>query len=492
MAGTLFTFVAKDPATIRDDYLRTVRYGLMARGIANPNIGPDSDEYVRAQGLANELAVVEANAIVKADDQMPDTATGAGLDRWLVAVGLSRRPAAPSIGSVVFSASAASLVTTGAQLVDAYGQVFKVTTGGTYNSGDLIPVLAVSTGALTNHAAGDVLQWQQAPAYSAPTALVGTGGLVNGGDAEDDESARNRLLQRLANPPRSGNAQHVADLTIATHPSVQAAFVYPALQGGGTMHVATVAAPTATSKNRDVAAVTMSTVVAPALTGALVEHTNLVVTTVVNDQTSVAIGLSLPSSPAASPPGPGGGWLDGTPWPSRTSSGFCDVTSVTSTTRFLVNADQAPTVGTRICWLSPATWTLYTATITAVNNPVATPWDITVDTPWPNLTVGSYIFPQAQNMATYVAAFLASMALMGPGEKTSNTSALIRGFRHPPPQNAWPYALGPTQLRAVTNAGTEVLDISYLSRTLTQPALAGSLTSPPHILVPYNIGFYKQ
>jgi uncharacterized phage protein gp47/JayE len=490
MASQLFQFAVKDPATIRDDILRTLRSALIARGVPSPNVGPDSDEYVRATAVANELAVVEANAVIKTDALMPDTATGTDLDVRMATYGLTRRAAAPSTGNIVLSSTAATLVPTGAQLVDGAGLVYKVATGGTYASGASIPIIAVSTGSGTNHAAGDSLSWQAAPAYSAPTALVDVGGLVNGGDAEDDETARARLLARIQTPPRSGNWQHVADIIMASHPSVQYAFVYPAIQGGATVHAAVTASPTSSSKSRDLASTTLVSTVVPYTTGALPEHVALTLTTVTNQPTDVAIGLALPASQAASPPGPGGGWLDAVPWPTAVATGYVPVVgSPTSTTSFAVAADNYPAVGTRIAWLSPITWTLYTATVVSVVA-LSYPITITIDTPWPGLVAGGYIFPQAVNTAAYVAAWLQAMALMGPGEKSTNASALIRGFRHPTPNLAWPYKLGPTQLRALSNVGPEVLDVSYLSRSNSIPTVPGAVTSAPYILTPNNFGLY--
>lgn len=489
--ATPFQFEAKDRDTIRDDYLRTLRSGLIARGVPNPNVTPDSDEYVRATALANELEVVEANAIVKADAAMPDTAEGEDLDVQLDAYGLARRGAAGSVGAVVFEASAASIVATGTQLIDGAGLIYEVTTGGTYSNGDSIPIAAVSLGSETNHDDGDVLTWASAPTYSAPTAAVAAGGLVNGVDAEDDDTARERLLARLRTPPKSGNWQHVAEIAEESSPSVQKAFVYPAIQGGATLHVAVTAAPTATDKTRDVATVTMTGTVVPYITGAMPEHVAMTITTVTNVEVDVAIGMTLPAAKTASPPGPGGGWLDGTPWPTRASSGYCDVTSVTSTTQFAVNADAAPTANvTRIAWLSPTEWKIYSALVTAVAG--AGPYTVTIDTPFVGISVGCYVWPQSVNQAAYAEAFLNSMKLMGPGEKSSNVSALIRGSRKPVPSLSWPYSLNATVLRGLSSVGDEVLDVSYLARSTTTPAVPAVVTDPPKILVPRHVGFYPN
>jgi uncharacterized phage protein gp47/JayE len=304
MAAPLYQFFVPDAGTMRDDWLRTVRNGLIQRGVPNPNVTPGSDYYVMAQGFANEAAVAMANCVLKADELMPDTATGTALDRIAASVGLSRRAAAGSIGPAIFSASAASVVTTGSQLIDSTGLRYAVTTGGTYSNGDTIPVAAVDTGAATNLAAGSSLRWQSPPAFASTTMLVGTGGLTNGTDADDDESFRGRLYGRLQTFPAGGNWQYVAQVAEGSSSSVQKSFVYPAIQGPATLHVAVVASPTSTNKNRDVAASTVTGVVSPFVQGQLPEHAFSVITTVANVGADVSIGLSLPAATTASPAGP--------------------------------------------------------------------------------------------------------------------------------------------------------------------------------------------
>lgn len=500
----LYTFVVRDSATIRDSILRTLRNGLIRRGVADPNTGPGSDWYVLAQSVANQLAHVEANAVIKADEAMPDTTTEEGLARACAIVGISKQPAAGSVGPVVLASSASVTIATGDQLIDGAGLTYQVSTGGTYANGDLIPIAAISTGRDTNHAEGDVLRWVTTPPYASEKALVGPGGLVNGIDEEDDEVLRARLFALLQNPPRSGNAQHVAELAEASTPSVQKAFVYAAAQGPGTFHVAVTAAPTATSKSRELASATVTSTVAPYVQGHLPEHTHNVTTTVEDVDTDVAFGLVLPEAPVANPPGPGGGWVDGTPWPAPNASTTwrCTVTSVTSTTVFTVDATTAPSAGvSHVAWLSPFNWRLYRAVVTAVSGSSGA-YIITVDQPFAGIDVGCYIWPDCQNAQTYIDAVLAAYALMGPGEKTSNVSALTRAFRRPRTAAGWPMTLGGHLTKAITAAGDEVEAAQFFHRTdgtttltdtsgVVTPQVPGSVADPPKIFVPRHIAFYR-
>jgi len=493
-------FTIKSQPEIRDDILRTWRNGLIKRGVANPNVSPGSDYYVLATGIANEIAVVEANGGVAIDANMPDSAVGDNLRRWLQLFGGDFRPAGGSAGFVVLSSSSASTVSSGSQLLDGAGLRYQVTQTATYANAALIPVSAVDVGAASNHAAGDVLTWVSPPPFSDPTAVVASLGLTGGSDAEKDEPARSRLLSLFQNPPSSGNWQDVCNFAEASTPAVEKCFVYPAAEGPGSLHYAvtiaatTTAATGARAATRQIDATTLANVVAPYVLGLYPEHAGITATGVTNVSTDVSIALSLPSAPQATPAGPGGGWLDGTPWPTNVNADAafkCTVTAVTSTSVFTVDAPSAPTPNaTRIAYLSPTDWTLRTAKVIAVSGSAGA-YQITIDTPFVGIANGNFIWPQCQNQQTYVTALLQSFAKMGPGEKTTSVSVLIRGFRHPTSQLSWPYALGAQQLRALTDAGTEVFGASWLYRSTTTPAVPGTISSAPNILIPNNIGLYS-
>lgn len=496
-------FVVKDALTVRDDILRTIKNGLIARGVVSPNLGPNTDFYVTATALGNELAVIGANAIIKCDELMIDTAVDEALDRWAAIFGMSLQGAAGSYGFIVLEASATAPIALGAQLQDSAGLRYEVTVGGNYDDGDLVPIRGVDVGAATNHDEDDPLQWASAPPYCADRVVVAMGGLINGVDAETQEGLRTRVLAKLQAAPASGNCQHVAEITESADVRVQKAFVYPAVQGPASFDVAAVAAPTDTEKGREIASALMTGTIAPFVEGTLPEHSEINVTTVVDVPVGVAFGLSLPEAPTASPPGPGGGWVNGSPWPAPDGSASfrCTVTVATSSTTFTVDALTTPAVGiSRIAWVSPLTWTLYTALVTAVSG-TSGAYVVTIDNPFVGIAVGNYIWPECENAQAYVNTVLDAFALMGPGEKTDNSSALIRGFRHPSPASAWPYTLGPHLLRPVT-AIEEVAAAQFFHRTDGTTTLTGPSGSvspqapaasndPPNIFTPENIAFYR-
>ena len=197
-------FVVKDAVTIRDDILRTIKNGLYQQGVSDPNVGPGSDFFDIATALGNELAVVGANGVIKTDAQMPDTATDdedpngdQDLTRIATLLGLEPQPATGSVGFVIIDASATSPIAVDTELTDKLGQRYKVTVGGSYADGASVPIEAISTGESTNLDEGETLQWAEAPPYCAETVTVGTGGLINGADAEDSEALRQRIFAKL-------------------------------------------------------------------------------------------------------------------------------------------------------------------------------------------------------------------------------------------------------------------------------------------------------
>ena len=306
-----------------------------------------------------------------------------------------------------------------------------------------------------------------------------------------------------------GNWTTFALLTAASTPVVQAAFVYPAANGPGTVHVACVAYAStlaaSNARNRDVAASVMTSTVIPFVTGNVAEYAEIVVTTVTNQVVDVAVGLSLPSAPAATPPGPGGGWLDGLPWPSNSTGAAsfkCSITAVASTSQFTCDAPTAPIPGvSRIAWLDPSTWNLNTATVIAFTGTTGA-YVCEIDTPWTNLITSFatytvlFVFPQMVNQTTYVTALLSAFAAMGPGEKTAAAGLLSRASRKPLPTTQFPYVLGNSQLQAITNSDPNVTASTWYYRgglsAPYAPTLPGSIANPPGIFVPRNISFYPN
>lgn len=487
-------FAIKSAEEVRDDILRTIDNGMRRIGV-EPDVSPRSDYYLTAQGLGNEIEAIGANSVVQVDAQMPDTATGEDLDRQLALKGMSRRNAGPSTGRITFATSASTLVVAGSQLVAPGGNKVTVTTGGTYANGAKIPVQSVATGKSTNVPAGTVLRWVSPPAYAASTASVADDGLKGGVDQEDDETARARLLDRIANPPGGGNSSQVRGWAEET-PEVQAAFVYPAANGPSTVNVAVVAYASATSTRTRVVSDDGLAAVTSKVTGEMPEWTEINVTKSVDEPVDVSFGVVIPNSVNAIPAGTGNGWIDANPWPTASvSSPFAYVTTVTSTTNITVQVPSVPlsASGFTVHFVSPTTFTLATAKVTSWTSSGAGPYLVTLvlDTPFVGVAVGNVIWPGAVNAQVYVDAILEMFARLGPGQRTNSPGLLPRAYRRPLVRDAWPCSMGAHFLRALVDSSDEVLDASWLAPTAApEPTLPSTLTEGPHVFTPFNIALY--
>lgn len=488
------SITVKTAEEIRDDYLRTVKEGLINLGIQNPNVSEGTLDYIRGTALGQFGALLYQNVALKADAQMPDTAQGEDLIRLANIYNLSLRSAGPSSGPIVLDATVTTniLIPTGSQLIDDKGLSYEVAVGGSYSDGEEIQIIAIDTGAATNLAVGVTLRWVSPPPFVSPTALVGSGGLIGGVDQETYEGLRTRILEKIRNPPGGGNWSQLNQTAEDSTVAVQKSFAFPAANGPATVHLAVVTAPTETDKTRDVNSVVLSTTVTPAVSAVVPEYFELLVTTVQNQSADVAINISIPSATTASPAGPGGGWINGTPWPTYAVLGYSAVTAVTSSTQFTIQCDSNPTANvTQICWLNPSNWTLYRGVVTGFTgtSPSVT---ITVDEPFTGIAAGNFIFPDAELMQDYVNTLLDAFANLGPGQKTNLSGLLPRAFRRPLTTESWPSDLNDQVLRRLTDNNDTILSAGYNHRSTTTPSLPSLITDAPYILVPRNLSFYPS
>jgi len=531
--------VVQSSSQIKANILRTIRNGIIElQGNPAPNVSDKSDFGIIAQGLANEVGVANNNAVILADDGMPDTATGPSLDRLLAIYGLSRRPASPAFGAVdVIGASADIFVPAGQQLSDPSGNLFKVQVGGTYGlTTTVIPVVSVSTGSTTNDPSGTILTWVKTPAYFAPTVVVDATNPITGGqDAEDDDTARARLLKYLQNPPGSGNAAQIIDLAQASSTDVQTAFVYAADRGPGTYDVTVVAYAeyaTAQSFSRTIDNFDLNNVITPYILGAMPQYADCYVSTAKSFPFDVSVFLSLPSSPSSIPAGPGGGWLDPSPLsvpqypgtatsstpaaiyvvdgyalsgsdptvPQNTASQFFVYLAIPPAQGYATTTSGQSTATYSLSYVSPSTFVLYSAQTSNITK--ATAWgslaaypnlyNVSLNAPFYRTgsngpLPGNWVFPTAVNTATYVTNALNYFAAMGPGERTNVAGLIPRALRQPIDPVAYPYRLDTRFLKAIINSGPEVYDATF---NIRQPHTRTGVVGGPLITTSYGGTFW--
>lgn len=501
-------FTVKTREQIRDDYTRTVSAGLIDRGIANPNVSEGTLDYLRGDAIGAFGEDIGNLVQIKANAALPDSA-GKGdveeLRRLSRIVGLDLRPAGPSIGFLIIETTVdiAVGVPTGKQLIDGSGQLFEVVIPGPYSDGDPVKIRSIDTGESTNLDAGTSLRWVSPPPYVKQTALVATGGLVGGVNQESVEGLRERLLAYYANPPGGGNWSQVVLEAERSSTFVGKAYAYPAVYGGNTYHVAVARSPTATNKSRVVDSLVVDTEVRPTVLGKFPTFADITVTSVTDYPVDVAYALTLPSSKRASPPGTGGGWVDGTPWPMPfTGTNIAKVISSTSSIEFVVRALGTPAIGNTLDYISPADFKTYRGIIQSVSqdDSIGFPndWRITVDVGFffdsvagTKIAADDLISPASENFATYVATVLAAFANLGPAEKTTIVGLLPRAYRKPSRASINPSEIGASSLRALILAGEEVQDASFLVEPAAIPVASGYQVAP-NIAKPQRIAFYPS
>lgn len=223
---------------------------------ANPDaqpvkIGPKSIPYLITAVFADMIAPMAANSVMLARAYLIRQTFGDRLIRRAAELGLSPLPATSSSGYVVAQqiAAAGATIDLGTTLLHVpTGQSFQVqgALGQIYQNGALIPVTGTTLGPLSNLAVGSVLTFTNPPAGVSISATVqgqadGLGnvvGLSGGRDAETDPQLQARMIDRLSNPPASGNAADIIfEVERTTGVPVEKCWVIPAISGPGTVAV---------------------------------------------------------------------------------------------------------------------------------------------------------------------------------------------------------------------------------------------------------------
>lgn len=490
-------FQIKTAEEIRDDILRDRKNSYKKRtGIDIVTKG--SDHEIDVTSVSNQIYLATQSFEIKANDQMPDSAQGEALYRQAAIYGLALRAAGGSVGEAIFSAGIATpiLVAQGAQLRDASGLVYQVTTGGTYSDGDLIEVEALDTGEATNLDAGELLTWVSAPAF-ANSAMTVNAGLTGGTEAETDENLRSRLLDIYKNPPGGGNWSQLVLQAENSTTAVQKCFAFPACNGPSTVHLAVAGAPTKTNKTRQISNTVIANKITPAVSSVMPEYAELLITSVVDYPVSISLGLSIPDAVTSSIPGPGGGWIDAQPFPTFVSAGFTGCTFVTDTdsTHIRIQSDLPPVAGTSsMVWIRTSDWTVYRSVVQSYTIAGANLFDCVLTEPFPGIQAGDWIFPDAENIDSYIDSLLSVFAGLGCGEKTDSATLLPRAFRRPLKSQSWSSDFGLIQLKFIENTGDEVFNVTYLYRSVLGgiTPLPTNVTDGPYIFTPLNIGFYPN
>lgn len=204
--------------------------------------------YASAKVIAGMVYEVFGFADYIAKQKFAGEADGENLDLHAQEFGLSRRPAAPAVGTVTITCAGALSVDVGAvfQRGDAVEYVASASAS-VLSAGTLdVPVIAATDGAITNANPGTSVAILSGvtDAAGGATAVVGSAGIVGGVDVEPDGelwttdlgTLRGRILFRKRNPPHGGNAADYVQWATSVS-GVTRVFVERLWSGAGTVRV---------------------------------------------------------------------------------------------------------------------------------------------------------------------------------------------------------------------------------------------------------------
>ncbi len=205
------------------------------------NVSRLSGHWKRLAVFAGGIASLHRHQQVVARDVMPDTATGAQLDRHGAIYGAARRAAtaAQRTDALRLTGTVASTFTLGDQLTTTDGLIFKLNESGSIPAAGFVDVsvIAVSTGVATRKSAGTTMTFLSPPAGITGTAVLQLDMNEGGVDQEADGLYRVRILDLIAQPGMGGNAndyrQWAKELA-----GIEEAYVWPLRGGLGSVHLA--------------------------------------------------------------------------------------------------------------------------------------------------------------------------------------------------------------------------------------------------------------
>lgn len=133
---------------------------------------------------------------------LPDQASVRGLKRWGVILKLPRKGATYTSGFVSFTGTASHTVTAGTVFYNSDGKEYETEDSFIIGADDEVSAIALDSGEAYNSDDETMTLSETDPDIDSEVTVVS--GFQNGTDEEDLELWRNRLIDRLSNPPHSG------------------------------------------------------------------------------------------------------------------------------------------------------------------------------------------------------------------------------------------------------------------------------------------------
>ncbi|MDP2786597.1 MAG: baseplate J/gp47 family protein [Pseudomonadota bacterium] len=216
---------------IRDAILRDV-----ANQQPDAAVGPDSDLYIRAAGIAAAVEGLYMHQDWLSRQILPDLADADWLERHASLRGMTRKPAAYAAGTLTFSGTPGASIPIGTQARTVAGVVYATTLAAALDGAGAATLAAQ---AVEPGAAGNLVTGASLTLVSAPSGVNGTAigsAMTGGADIETDAELRTRLIDLIRNPP-SGGAAHDYVRWAGEMAGVDLAWCYPLRRGIGTVDV---------------------------------------------------------------------------------------------------------------------------------------------------------------------------------------------------------------------------------------------------------------
>ena len=200
-------------------------------------VAVDSDNYIRASGIASAITGLYQFASWGINQFFPDTADVENLVRFASAYGITRGPAVGAAGTVRFTGTVGAAIPLATIIQTADGKQYRTTSLAAIGGAGSVSVAAtaVNVGPAGNQPDNTPGVLQAAPVGIAAAVLLlqMSGGL----DPEAVAALLSRVLDHLRQPPAGGNKYDYPRWAMEV-PGVTAAFVYPTRRGIGSVDVA--------------------------------------------------------------------------------------------------------------------------------------------------------------------------------------------------------------------------------------------------------------
>lgn len=493
--GAIVTYTRDE---VIENYLRdyTFRQPLAA-------VGPGTQPAIDAAVMADQVAIIHANAIIIGDNTNLGTTTGEALDEVLEANGLERLGASGASGYVTITTSVggASIVSGMELRTKVTAKRYRALATAIFPSGSQVPIIGIDTGPTTNQEPGTLLEWVSPSPGLATDCVVfeqsdGTG-LTNGRDIQSDADAQAMLTAHRANPPASGNeAEYIAKTEATPGLAIQKAFAYPATPAGpGNMSLAFLLRPETPGTSR-LPNGAQRILVAANLGAVMPGDDGIFDLEVVGEPLPVQLVISWRESTD--------GWLDTTPWPPYIPSDPVVVVTSPAPTALVVRVATGtttitPQVGMTICFYDPDLRQFAPKRIASfVENTPGEDWTLTFDTTnvASNTTftpsLGQAASPYSTNLDDIPTAVVGHIDTMGPGEVVASfPDPGQRQRRIPRSPEAWPSAFTNRVMTSILAVPT-VADGAVVSPTLPHPVPVGVPGTLVYLFELSDLSVYPQ